>query len=69
MQEYGFSQTRILPHKHRNVDHVLIKENTGQWKPVKILLTGKIHRRILEVGISEKYLGPCKTFTIELLRN
>ena len=34
MQEYGFSVTRILPYKDKNVDVVLIRENTGHWKPV-----------------------------------
>ena len=34
MQEYGFPLTRILPYKDRIYDSVLIRENTGQWKPV-----------------------------------
>ena len=34
MREYGFSLTRILPYKNRIVGSVLIRENTGQWKPV-----------------------------------
>ena len=34
MLEYGFSQTRILPHKVRIKDSGLIRENTGQWKPI-----------------------------------
>ena len=34
MQEYGFSLTRVLPYKYRIVDSVLIRENTGRWKPV-----------------------------------
>ena len=31
MQEYGFSLTRTLPYKARNVDSVLIPDNTGQF--------------------------------------
>ena len=34
MQEYGFSLTRTLPYKARNVDSVLIPDNMGQSKPV-----------------------------------
>ena len=34
MQEYGFHLTRILSCKNRILDSVLIRENTGQWKPV-----------------------------------
>ena len=34
MREYGFSLTHILPYRDRIVDSVLIRENTGQWKPV-----------------------------------
>ena len=34
MQECGFLRTRILLYKERIVDSVLIRENTGQWKPV-----------------------------------
>ena len=34
MQECRFSLTRILPHKHRIVDSVLIRENAGQLKPI-----------------------------------
>ena len=30
MREYGFSLTRFLPYKDRNVDSELIRENTGQ---------------------------------------
>ena len=34
MQKYGFSLTLILPYKERIVDSVLLRENTGHWKPV-----------------------------------
>ena len=34
MREYGFSQTRILSQKDKMVDFVLMRESTGQWKPV-----------------------------------
>ena len=34
MREYEFSLTHILPYKDKVVDFVLIRENTGQWKPV-----------------------------------
>ena len=34
MQEYGFSVARILPNKDKIVDCVVIRENTGHWKPV-----------------------------------
>ena len=34
MREYGFSLSRILPHKDKIVDSVLIRENTAQRKPV-----------------------------------
>ena len=34
MQEYGFLLTGILLYKARNVESVLIPDNTGQWKPV-----------------------------------
>ena len=34
MREYGFSLTRILPYKDKIVDFVLIRENSGQWKPL-----------------------------------
>ena len=34
MREYEFSLTRIHPYKDRIWDSVLIRENTGQWKPV-----------------------------------
>ena len=34
MQEYGFHLTRILSCKNRILDSVLMRENTGQWKPV-----------------------------------
>ena len=34
MREYVFSLTRIFPYKDRIEDSVLIRENTGQWKPV-----------------------------------
>ena len=34
MQKYEFSLTCILPHKDRIYDSVIIRENTGQWKPV-----------------------------------
>ena len=30
MREYGFSLTRIPPHKDKIVDFLLIRENTGQ---------------------------------------
>ena len=30
MQEYGFSLTRTLPYKVRNVDSVLMLDNKGQ---------------------------------------
>ena len=30
MQEYGFSPTRTLPYKARNVDSVLIPDTMGQ---------------------------------------
>ena len=33
MREYEFSLIRILPYKDRIVNSVLIRENTGQWKP------------------------------------
>ena len=33
MQEYGFLMTRIPPHKGIIGDSVLIRENTGKWKP------------------------------------
>ena len=32
MQEYGFSQTRILLYNNRISDYVLIRESTNQWK-------------------------------------
>ena len=34
MREYGFSLTSILSYEDRIVDSVLIRENTGQRKPV-----------------------------------
>ena len=34
MPEYGFLLNCIFPYKDRTVDSVLIRENTGQWKPV-----------------------------------
>ena len=34
MQEYGFSLTHFFPYNDRTIDSVLIRENTGQWKPV-----------------------------------
>ena len=34
MQESGFSLTRILSHKDRIVDSVLIRKYSGQEKPV-----------------------------------
>ena len=34
MQKYGFSLTCILPYKDRIVYSILIRENTGQWKPI-----------------------------------
>ena len=34
MSEYGFSLTRIFSYKDRVVDTVLIRENTGQRKPI-----------------------------------
>ena len=34
MWEYGFSLTGILPYKNKIYDFVIIRENTGQWKPV-----------------------------------
>ena len=34
MPEYGFCLNRIFPYKDRIVNSVLIKENTGQRKPV-----------------------------------
>ena len=33
MREYEFSLIRILPYEDRIVNSVLIRENTGQWKP------------------------------------
>ena len=37
MQEHGFTLTRIFPYKDRIYDFVLIREDTGQWKPVFLL--------------------------------
>ena len=34
MRKYVFSLTRILPYNDRIYDSVLIRKNTGQWKPV-----------------------------------
>ena len=34
MREYGLSLTRVLPYKDKILDFLLIRENTGQWKPV-----------------------------------
>ena len=34
MREYGFSVTCILPYNDTVYDFVLIRENTGHWKPV-----------------------------------
>ena len=34
MQEHGFSLTRIFPYKDRIKDSVLIREYTGQRKPI-----------------------------------
>ena len=34
MPEYGFSLNRIFPYKDRIYDYVLIREDTGQRKPV-----------------------------------
>ena len=34
MREYGFSLTYVLPYKNRIYESVLIRENTGLWKPV-----------------------------------
>ena len=34
MREYGFSVTFILPYNDTIYDFVLIRENTGHWKPV-----------------------------------
>ena len=34
MREFRFSLTHILPYVDRIYDSVLIRENTGQWKPV-----------------------------------
>ena len=34
MRENGFSLSRILPYKDRICDSVLIRENTGQLRPV-----------------------------------
>ena len=41
MQEYGFSLTRTLPYKARNVYSLLIPDNTGQWKPVFSHILGR----------------------------
>ena len=50
MREYEFLLTRILPYKGKIYDFVLIRENTGQRKPVfsHILCSGKLllHRNI-----------------------
>ena len=32
MREYGFLRTRFFPYKSGNVDSVLTRKNTGQWK-------------------------------------
>ena len=34
MREYGFLLTLIFPYKERIIDSVLVRENTGQWRPV-----------------------------------
>ena len=34
MREYGFSVTCVLPYNDTIYDFVLIRENTGHWKPV-----------------------------------
>ena len=34
MREYGFSLKCILPYDDRVYDYVLLRENTGQRKPV-----------------------------------
>ena len=44
MREYGFSWIRILPYKNKICDFVLIRENTGHWKPVfSHILCSKLH--------------------------
>ena len=45
MREYGFSLTCILPYKDRIYNYVLIREKTGQWKPVfsHILYSNKLY--------------------------
>ena len=53
MREYGFSLTRIFLYKDTIYDFVLIRENTGQWKPVfsHILCSGllKTHCSLLNL--------------------
>ena len=45
--EYGFSQTHIFVDKDKMVDSVLIRENTGQKKPVfSHILRSDIYLRI-----------------------
>ena len=34
MREYGFSLTHILQYKDKIEYFVLMRQNTGQWKPV-----------------------------------
>ena len=51
MREYEFSLTRFLPYKDKIYDFLLIRENTGQWKPVfsHILRSEGPERWIIEV--------------------
>ena len=43
MPEYGFSMTCIIPYKDRIFDSVLIREYTGQRKPVLWHILGSDH--------------------------
>ena len=70
MQEYGFSLTRTLPYKENIVDFVLIRENTGQWKPVfSCILCGVMNYRVIKEytfllnDMTNKYLNKIRIWS------
>ena len=72
MREYGFSQARILRHKGRIYDSVLIRrKNTGLWKPVfsHILCSFSVLRFSWKKEISLTKTGEKGLMTLGLLAN
>ena len=57
MREYGLSLTRILAYKDKIYHSVLLRENTGQWKPVFLHILCSAGLYISKVSIQRLVFG------------